>query len=82
MLDNPLFAVKSHTLTLEQLWIHYEACLKSHDWNYEYSDDFRVWSNGRIQSDYIKHLVKVLSKHDEDKAKEMYNKYTMTEKMS
>lgn len=70
-----LFSIKPHTFTLEKLWVHYEACLKAHDWTYEYSDDFRVWSRGSRESDYVKHLLHVLSKSDSDRANALYNKY-------
>jgi hypothetical protein len=33
----------NHDMTLEQ----YKAALAAHDWYYEYSDDHRVWCEGR-----------------------------------
>ena len=72
---NPLFEIKTHTLTLEKLWEHFEACLKAHDWTYEYSDDFRYWSKGKGERDYINHTRKVLEKHDAPRAQALYAKY-------
>ena len=72
---NPLFGVKTHTLTLEKVWEHFEACLKAHDWTYEYSDDFRYWSKGNDERTHINHTKKVLEKHDAPRAVALYAKY-------
>ena len=75
MLNNPLFTVKFNTLTLKTLWEHYKDCLKEHDWTYEYSDDFRVWSNGAYEAAYIGHLRTALEKHDKKRSEKLYEQY-------
>lgn len=32
---------------LSQEFTEYLAALQRHDWHYDYSDDYRVWRNGR-----------------------------------
>lgn len=32
--------------------------LSRHDWEYKYSDDYRVWSEGQKQREHIRDLMK------------------------
>jgi hypothetical protein len=53
-----------------------EKALKSHDWLYQYADDFRVWNRGHEQKANINRLMHIASKEGwGDKAKELYQKY-------
>lgn len=35
----------------------YQAKLDAHDWFYEMSDDYRVWSQGHAMDTYLKQLA-------------------------
>lgn len=55
-----------------------EGYLKTHDWHYEYSDDFRVWSNGSRQATEIRTMLFVIKDKRPDlaeQADELYNSY-------
>ncbi len=49
-----------------QLIIKLMNLLKTHDWNYQYSDDHRVWSNGSDEAEEITKLVNLLNLSKED----------------
>ncbi len=53
-------------MTLEQ----YIAALKAHDWYYEYSDDHRIWTEGRDHKAKIREGRKL---HDPDYS--IWNQY-------
>lgn len=44
----------------EELRAELIALLESHDWTYQYSDDYSVWSQGAAQRRKIEALVKLL----------------------
>jgi hypothetical protein len=69
------FNVTIALLNDNEAWSHYELCLKNHDWTYEYSDDSRYWSNGNHERKYLDIIRNRLSRLDENRATELYNKY-------
>ena len=46
--------------------------LKNHDWFYQYSDDFRVWSSGSKEHDKIHTKLREL---DSPESIALFNKY-------
>ena len=53
-----------------------EKLLKNHDWFYQYSDDFSVYSSGRKTWDTISTAIKVLEEAGFSKeTDELYEKY-------
>ena len=61
--------MKNKFKTLEEL-------LKNHDWFYQYSDDFRVYSSGQKTWDTINTVIKVLEEAGFGKeADKLYEKY-------
>lgn len=50
-----------------------ELALKEHDWWFDYSDDFRVWSNGMHERSEIQRLMGIVGN---PQAKELYDKYS------
>jgi hypothetical protein len=61
--------MKNKFKTLEEL-------LKNHDWFYQYSDDFSVYSSGQKTWDTINTVIKVLEEAGFSKeTDELYEKY-------
>ena len=55
-----------------------EKMLGSHDWTYEYSDDYRYWTRGADERSRIHAKIKELGAKDKalgDKALEMFQSY-------
>jgi IS30 family transposase len=55
-----------------------EKLLQTHDWTYEYSDDYRSWSRGSQENDRINAKVREIGAKDKmlgDKALEMLRSY-------
>lgn len=55
-----------------------EKMLQSHDWTYEYSDDYRYWSRGSQEMDAINSKIRQIGQKDKamgDKAVEMLRSY-------
>lgn len=50
-----------------------ENLLKTHDWSYSYSDDFRVWSSGHAEWLLIQDKMSELGNTKE--VQELYDKY-------
>lgn len=51
-----------------------EAALKSHDWYYNYSDDYGAWQKGSTESKAISKLMQqLLADGFGDEAAELYN---------
>lgn len=73
---HPLWKTTLGSLTEEQLWEHYDKCLRAHDWTFEYSDDHGVWRAGTEERDHIAAIRKILSESDEDAANKLYWKYS------
>ena len=69
---NPLFSKDFKLMTQDELWQHYEACLKAHDWQHEYSDDYQVWSLGFDESTYIDNLGERLHRIDRKRTLSLY----------
>ena len=65
-----------HEMNNEQLWKHYEDCLKAHDWTYSYSDDHGVWQAGEDQYDHLKHVKLIAEELDREKAQKLYWKHS------
>ena len=62
------FLLREETVPdIEQL----DQMLKSHDWYYSYSDDYRAWKRGSDEQEKILKLVKKLGKSGKD----LYQKY-------
>ena len=60
----------------ERLLKELEAALSSHDWFYQYSDDYRSWSAGEKHKDLIDSLMIRLTAFDlKDKARALYDEY-------
>ena len=72
MLNNPIFKIKFNELNEQELWKHYDQCLRQHDWGYEYSDDNRYWTNGTVESSYLGALKEKLKSIDKIRANNMY----------
>ena len=54
-----------------------EVALSTHDWFYQYSDDFAVYKKGRSSLQRIKSYMNTLKeKGYEDESKELYKKYS------
>jgi hypothetical protein len=50
--------------------------LKSHDWYYQYSDNYKVWDRGRLQRQRINEMVSQAKGEGwGDEAEELYNQY-------
>ena len=56
-------------------WTELEQNLMSHDYTYEFSDDFRVWTEGTKHKEYIKSLLIEAIKEDRDKALFLIEQY-------
>ena len=55
-----------------------ESMLQSHDWTYEYSDDWSYWQRGSKERDAIHAKIREIGKQDKalgDQALEMYQSY-------
>jgi hypothetical protein len=72
---NPLFLKNYKLLPEDEVWAHYEACLKAHDWQYEYSDDYQVWNLGSDERSYLFRLDEYLSLIDRRRTVDLYKKY-------
>ena len=59
----------------EKTWETYESLLRHHDWFYEYSDDHRVWNEGRLAYSRICNLRKRLGLEDPFRAQTIWNKH-------
>lgn len=56
-------------------WEKLEFLLKHHDWNYQFSDDYRVWSSGQRNFETIKTLRLELGKSDAQRAEKLWLEY-------
>jgi hypothetical protein len=70
------FETNTSNMSNDQLWIHYESCLKLHDWSYDYSDDFYIWEIGSKERHHINNLLLKLGQIDSFKAQSLYDKYS------
>ena len=59
----------------------YETLLKAHDWTYEYSDDFRVWTRGREEYHKLVGLrTRLIESGLRKEADEYWNKHATHER--
>lgn len=68
----PALMEAAKTTLLEQL----EKLLASHDWTYDYSDDYSVWSRGQQEREAIRGLMQRC--HEQDVGAEadgLYDRY-------
>ena len=63
----------------EDKWDDFESDLKKHDWNYAYSDDGKVYQKGYTIFQSLVREYLSLEKEDEDKARQIWNKYATPE---
>ncbi len=69
---NQLFDKLLTGMSDEELWKHYEACLRAHDWEHHYTDDHQVWLLGRDEASYIAKLKQRVSALDIERAGALY----------
>jgi hypothetical protein len=69
----PLWKLDINSLSEEELWEHFEKCLKAHDWTYDYSDDHGVWRAGEEQTTHLHAVLTIARKYDRERAVNMYN---------
>lgn len=68
------FRFSSQTINkFKDKWELFEYLLKNHDWNYQYSDDHRVWSSGESSFQQIKALRVELGVLDAPRAENLWN---------
>lgn len=60
---------------MEITWENFENILKYHDWYYDYSDDYSVYTAGKNFHNWLINAFRELSNVDADKATEIWNKY-------
>ena len=72
---HPKFNVNYSSLTGEELWNHYEDCLKYHDWSFQYSDDYSYFRLGKQERAYLISFCEKLKKLDDNRAVGLFNQY-------
>ena len=65
-----------HEMDNDELWNHYEDCLKAHDWTYDFSDDHQVWQVGNEERKHLLGVKALLEDVDRDNANTLYWKYS------
>jgi len=68
----PLWNTTLTSLNEEELWDHFEKCLKAHDWTYNYSDDHGVWRAGEEQAAHLNKVLEGVRAVDRERADRMY----------
>lgn len=71
----PLWTTDPTELSEEEMWEHYERCLKAHDWMYMMSDDGGVYRAGEEQRNHIALLFEHLRLKDQPRTENLYNKH-------
>jgi len=70
-----LWLIDVSTLSTDELWEHFEACLKVHDWYFAMSDDHRYWIAGIAQRNHLDECVKRLNDVDASRKDALLEKY-------
>ena len=74
--DSEFWTKDPGNMNQEELWDHYKACLRRHDWTYNYSDDHGVWRHGVAQRDHLLLIRERVEELDEKTATELYNHHS------
>lgn len=73
---HPLWKTSLSSLSEDELWEHYETCLRAFDWYYSYSDDHGVYQAGTEQQAHVHALRTKLTEVDADRANALYEKHS------
>ena len=57
-------------------WDQFEQLLKTFDWYYSYSDDFRVWKSGNEKYKIIMGMYEQAKQIDLERANQLWNMYS------
>lgn len=62
-------------LSEQELWEHYEKCLKKHDWTYDFTEEEEIRQIGQTQFSHLAAARILVGTMDEKRATEMYFEY-------
>lgn len=71
-----LWKVSLTHLTEDEVWAHYEQCLKEHDWTFNYSDDAGAYRAGQDQASHLEKVRTYCSSLDKELADQLFFKYS------
>lgn len=77
MYSSELWETDTSLLVNDAIMPHLEACLKSFDWTYDFSDDFRVWKTGQKNQKHLLEVFELADQQDSSTANKLFNKYNI-----
>jgi hypothetical protein len=70
----PIWKTTLDSLSNEELWVHFEKCLKAYDWYYSTTDDHGVWRAGEEQNEHLQAVSDRVRELDRERADRIYCK--------
>ena len=71
-----IWLLDPNELNEQELWEHYEECLRAFDWTYQASNDAEVWHIGQQQEDHLTQVRNRCSALDPTRAYKLYYRYS------